>query len=223
MSSESNYVIAIDGPSAAGKSSISRYIAAKKGFNYLDTGSMYRAIAFYLKENGVSPTEVDKIVVALKDIDITFHPGENGNDIYLNSVNVSGKIRNTEIAEIASRISAYPDVRKFLLEKQRSIIKQGKNILEGRDTTTVVAPEANLKVYLTAENTVRANRRWQELVAAGSDISEQEVLESINSRDERDTTRKESPLKIHPDAVVIDTTYLSFNEVAEKILDNLPE
>ncbi len=212
------FVIAIDGPAAAGKSTVSRMIASEYGYDYLDTGSMYRAIAFTCIQNQIEPTDEKLIVDILQNISIHFHRSGVNNEIFVNNLSVSSKIRTPEISEFASRISAFKEVRSFLFRLQREVISSGRHILEGRDTTTVVAPDADLKVFLTADIEERVKRRKQEMHNQGIMISWDEMYQNIKTRDERDTNRKESPLTRHPDALYIDSTNLTLDKVIKKII-----
>jgi cytidylate kinase len=211
-------VIAIDGPAGAGKSTVAKAIAKTLGFQYLDTGAMYRALALKIHKLGIDQNDKANVIEIAKKIDIHFEPG-TPQRVILDSEDVTLDIRTQEISEIASVISALPEVRHELVRRQKQMASKGRVVLEGRDTTTVVCPEARLKVFLTASIEERARRRWNELIAKNEQAPTlDEVKNQIIKRDERDSTRENSPLKIAEDALVIDTDNLSPDEVIEKIL-----
>lgn len=199
-------IIAVDGPSGSGKSTISKKIAEILGISYIDTGAMYRILALYLKENNL---EFRKEI--LKNINIK----QEKNIFYLNGRDVSKLIRENDIAKMASDISKLKEVREYMVEEQRKLGKEKSIILDGRDITTVVFPNADYKFYLTASLEQRAKRRYLE----NNKVDFEVLLEDMKKRDYQDSTRKNSPLKIAKDAIIIDTTNMTEKEVVNKILN----
>ena len=216
------YNIAIDGPAGAGKSSVAKALSKKLGFVYIDTGAMYRAVALFFLENGIkdsSDNEIDKLLDKL-DINIKYMDGEQR--VFLNNVDVSDKLRQEEIGKLASRFSALKSVREKLVALQRKLAKKENVIMDGRDIGTVVLPNADLKIYLSAGSKVRAKRRYLELIEKGFDkaaLDEKAIENEIIKRDEADMNREISPLKKAEDAYCLDTSDMTFNEVVSKILD----
>jgi cytidylate kinase len=207
-------VVAIDGPSGSGKSSVARAVAGRLGLLYLDTGAMYRAVGLLAREAGVSPDD-DVAVTALAagaglrfDADGRLLSGER---------DLSAAIRTLEAGELASRVSALPGVRRLLVERQREMARERGVVMEGRDIGTNVFPDAAVKVYLTASPEVRAERRFVELRAAGADVTLVEVLENVRERDRRDSGRALAPLRRATDAVAVDSTTMSLDEVVAKV------
>ena len=216
------YNIAIDGPAGAGKSSIAKALSKKLGFVYIDTGAMYRAVALFFLENGIkdsSDNEIDKLLDKL-DINIKYTDGEQR--VFLNNVDVSDKLRQEEIGKLASRFSALKSVREKLVALQRKLAEKENVVMDGRDIGTVVLPNADLKIYLSAGSKVRAKRRYLELIEKGFDktaLDEKAIENEIIKRDEADMNREISPLKKAKDAYCLDTSDMTFNEVVSKILD----
>lgn len=210
--------IAIDGPSGAGKSTISKMLAKKLGIIYLDTGAMYRAVALYVSRKGVDVNDRDKVVPLLTEIEIEFRGEGDEKRIYLNGEDVSAAIREHAVSKMASDVSKIKEVRLFLVEQQRAIAKKNDVVLDGRDITSFVLPDSKYKFFLTATPEERARRRYEELKAKGSDISYETVLADVNDRDYNDTHRDFAPLVQTEDAVLIDSTNLSTDEVIEVIL-----
>lgn len=210
--------IAIDGPSGAGKSTISKMLAKKLGIIYLDTGAMYRAVALYVSRKGVDVNDRDKVVPLLTEIGIEFRGEGDEKRIYLNGEDVSAAIREHTVSKMASDVSKIKEVRLFLVEQQRAIAKKNDVVLDGRDITSFVLPDSKYKFFLTATPEERARRRYEELKAKGSDISYETVLADVNDRDYNDTHRDFAPLVQTEDAVLIDSTDLSTDEVIEVIL-----
>ena len=201
--------VAIDGPAGAGKSTISKGAAGKLGFIYVDTGALYRTIALNAIRRGVIDNE-DEVIKMLDDTDVKLG-FENGTQcVYLNGEEVSAFIRTPEISMGASKVSAIPKVREYLLDLQRDIAKKNNVIMDGRDIGTVVLPNATVKIYLTADAEVRAKRRYDELIAKGTAVSYESVLTDLKQRDHNDMTREIAPLKQADDAVLADTTELDF-------------
>ena len=213
-------VIAIDGPAGAGKSTVSKMLSRTLGLRYLDTGAMYRCLAFHALRSGLSVTQGDEAAELLNTIQIEFGIGEP-QPVFINGVDVTSEIRTPEIGEAASALSQYTPVRVKMVERQKDLVAHGGVILEGRDVTTVVAPNATLKIYLTASLEERAKRRLGEFVAKGVDGSFQDVRSQIQNRDHRDINRDDSPLTVADDAVVVETAEHSPDEVCEIIVNHL--
>ena len=211
--------VAIDGPAGAGKSTIAKLCAKKMNLVYVDTGAMYRAVALYLLESGIDvndPSEVaDKCTGA--EVDIKYEDGIQ--NVYLNGINVTGRLREEAVGNTASVTSAVPEVRKQIFALQRGLADRGGVIMDGRDIGTVVMPDADVKIYLTASSEVRARRRVLELEAKGEKPDFEEVKRDIEERDYRDMHREISPLKQADDAVLVDTSDMSIEEVTDRICD----
>lgn len=210
--------IAIDGPAGAGKSTIAKKIAAKKGYIYVDTGAMYRAMALYLLREHVDPSQTEVIDQKCQDADITI-AYENGEQVvYLNGENVNGYIRTEEVGNMASVSSPNPNVRKKLVELQQKLAADADVVMDGRDIGTCVLPDAQVKVYLTADSGVRAKRRYQELTEKGVSCDLHTIEQDIIERDRQDMTREISPLKQAEDAVLLDSSYMTVDEVVDAVL-----
>ena len=211
--------IAIDGPAGAGKSTIAKEASKRLSYIYVDTGALYRAIAYYMVRNNISGDEF--IVLSLKDIkiDLNFINGEQR--VFLCGEDVSEKIRTPEISMNASKISAIPEVRNFLLDLQRNIAKNNNIIMDGRDIGTVVLPFADVKIFLTASIEKRAKRRYIELTQKGVLCNYDEVLKDMKKRDSDDSNRKTAPLRPANDAIIIDTSECSLDESIELILNTI--
>ena len=211
--------IAIDGPAGAGKSTIAKKVAKSLGFIYVDTGAMYRAMALYMIKNGISAEESDKISATCQSADITIKYEDGVQVVYLNGENVNGLIRTEEVGNMASASSVNGDVRKKLVELQQKLAQTTDVVMDGRDIGTVVLPGADLKVYLTASSKVRAERRFKELTAKGIECDFDAIEKDIIDRDYRDMHRENSPLMQAEDAVLVDSSEMTIDEVAEKILE----
>lgn len=210
--------IAIDGPAGAGKSTIAKMVAKELGFIYVDTGAMYRAMALYMIKNGIKAEESEKISATCESADITIKH-ENGEQVvYLNGENVNGLIRTEEVGNMASASSVNGDVRRKLVELQQKLAQTTDVVMDGRDIGTVALPGADLKVYLTASAEVRADRRYKELTAKGVECDLEAIKNDIIDRDYRDMHREISPLKQADDAVLVDSSDMTIEEVAGKIL-----
>ena len=222
MAETAGPIITIDGPAGVGKSTISRKVAARYGFTYLDTGAMYRAVAWYLVKNRIDIDNIMAIESVLDQISITLLPAtgeESDVGVLLNGENISAQIRTPDISMIASTVSALPAVRNKLTALQRQIGTQGCVVAEGRDTGTVVFPDASNKFYLDATPEARAGRRALQLRERGESVDEKKLLEMTIARDKQDSERKIAPLKKADDAVLIDTTDLTADQVFEAITE----
>lgn len=208
--------IAIDGPSAAGKSSIAKIVAKRLDYVYIDTGAMYRCVGYYCLQNNIDLHDEQAVSGVLKKIKIML---DNENRVYLNGDDVSDKIRQDEVSMSASLVSSHHDVRKFLVDQQRQMAKVGGVILDGRDIGTVVLPEAELKIYQSASVETRAKRRYLENKQRGLPADLETIKKDIERRDYQDMNRKISPLKKADDAIALDTSNLSIEEVVNEILN----
>lgn len=204
--------VAVDGPAGAGKSSIAKTVAGEIGFIYVDTGALYRSVALFSLENGL---DKDGLIKSLNKINISLEFIGGGQHVILNGSDVSDKIRTAEVSMNASKVSAIPEVRDFLFGLQKKIAAENNIIMDGRDIGTVVLPDADLKVFLTASAEERANRRFKE--AHYTDMTYEQVLEDIKQRDYNDMHRDIAPLKQADDAVLLDTTEMTIDEVKEKL------
>lgn len=214
-----NYNIAIDGPAGAGKSTIAKLIAKKKGYIYVDTGAMYRAMALYFTEQGIEADEQDKISAAAPDADVTI-TYENGEQIvWLNGKNVNDLIRTEAVGKMASSSSTNKDVRKKLVELQQALAKKESVVMDGRDIGTCVLPDADVKIYLTADSHVRAVRRYEELRAKGQECDLDVIEKDIIERDYQDMHRALSPLRQAEDAVLIDSSNMTIEQVADAVIE----
>ncbi|MBS1702117.1 MAG: (d)CMP kinase [Armatimonadetes bacterium] len=212
----SKVVIAIDGPAGAGKSTVSKILSKSLGIRYLDTGAMYRAIAWKALRNGLTTDQGEAAAKLLDETDIDFGIGEP-QPVFVDGTDVTAEIRTAEIGDAASAISQHTPVRQRMVERQKKLVAEGGVILEGRDVTTVVAPNATLKVYLTASLEERAKRRLGEFKEKGMDSSFIDVRTQILMRDHRDISREDSPLTVAPDACVVESAEHTPAEVAEII------
>ncbi len=210
-------VITIDGPSGAGKGTVSKLIAKKLGYKYLDTGALYRAVAWKVRKEKADTDDEENLKQILKNIDITF----NGEKIAVDGADVTTEIRTGEIGELSSQVSAKPVVRDGLFSLQREICLQGKVVIEGRDTGSTIFPEAENKFFLDASIEERARRRYEEFKVKDPEITMKMTIEDIKKRDLRDSSRGNSPLKKTEDMVYIDSTNLSIEEVVANIVENL--
>ena len=213
------YNVAIDGPAGAGKSTIAKLVAKEKGYIYVDTGAMYRGLAIHFLDKGIKPGETDKVIEACKDAEVTIAYEDGVQHVYLNGTDISSRLRNEEVGNMASVTSAIPEVRKKLLELQQNLAKTQNVIMDGRDIGTCVLPDADVKVYLTASVVTRAKRRYQELQEKGEDCNLEEIAHDIEERDHRDMTREIAPLKQAEDAVLIDSSDMTIDEVVKAIVD----
>ena len=207
------YNLAIDGPAGAGKSTIAKKLAADLGYVYVDTGAMYRAMAYYFLQNGIDAKDEKAIADACPKVDVTIQYVDGEQQVILNGENVNGVIRKEEVGNMASATSVYPVVRTKLVDLQRQLAARENVIMDGRDIGTVVLPNANVKIFLTASSKVRAQRRFDELTAKGVACNIDEIEKDIIDRDYRDMHRETSPLKQADDAVLLDSSNLDIDGV----------
>ncbi len=210
--------IAIDGPAGAGKSATARKVAEKLGFIYVDTGALYRGIGLYVLRKGNNPKNSDEVLPLLSEIDIEMRHMEGEQHIFLNGEDVSSKIRTEEVSAAASAVSAIPGVRDFLFDMQRDIAEKYSVVMDGRDIGTVVLPDAQLKIFLTAKPEERAGRRVAQLLEKGVKANYDDVLADVIQRDYNDTHREFRPLKLAEDGILLDNSDLNFEETVEKII-----
>lgn len=212
-----SFIVAVDGPAGSGKGTITKRIEKEMGLINLDTGATYRCIALQAIRNGLTPDNEQEIIKLLDNIDIKIENEGDKDIIYLNGEDVSTEIRETPVTNTVSQISSIIPVREKMVELQRKLA-EGKNVIvEGRDIGTVVFPNADLKIYLDADEEVRAKRRYEESIKLGINISYEEVLKNIQARDKNDKSKKIGALKKAEDAIVVDTTNLSIDEVAREV------
>lgn len=213
--------VAIDGPVGAGKSTIARECAKRIGFIYVDTGALYRTVGLFCKRNGIeisaeNSDNIEKAINADLKLEIKL---ENGTQlVFMNGENVSSEIRLPEMSMAASAVSAIPCVRRFLLETQRKVARENNVIMDGRDIGTVILPDAEVKIFLTAKPEIRAKRRYDELIAKGLDVKFEDVLNDLNTRDYNDSHRAEAPLKQADDAILLDTSGYDFEQSVEAVI-----
>ncbi|MDD6157117.1 MAG: (d)CMP kinase [Lachnospiraceae bacterium] len=207
--------IAIDGPAGAGKSTIAKKLAKDLGYIYVDTGAMYRAMAYYFMQNHIAADDTEKIAKACETVDISIEYVNGEQSVLLNGENVNGVIRNEEVGNMASATSVYPVVREKLVDLQQRLAQKADVIMDGRDIGTVVLPNADVKIYLTASSAVRAKRRYDELVAKGQECDLDAIEKDIIDRDYRDMHRETSPLRQAEDAVLLDTSNLDIDGVVD--------
>lgn len=211
-------IVAIDGYSSCGKSTIAKALAKYAGYTYVDTGAMYRATALYAQRQGLTD-DLAQVVPLLANVHISFTHTGNGQHVILNNEDVESQIRTLEIGNLASQISTIKEVRAFLVAQQQAMGEQKGIVMDGRDIGTVVFPQAELKLFLTATPEVRAQRRFDELKAKGEEPIFAEVLADVNDRDYRDTHRAESPLRQAEDAIVVDNSHMTREEQMEHIIN----
>jgi len=213
-------VIALDGFSSCGKSTTARHVAAVLHYAFVDSGAMYRAVALYFHRNEISLLDLNQVANALKEIEITFvfNPAKQSSDTYLNGENVESEIRMMFISDMVSQVSALPIVRHAMVALQQKMGEKKGIVMDGRDIGTVVFPQAELKIFMTAETHIRAQRRKLELLQKGEDLPLEEIVENLRKRDEIDSNRSEGPLKRAADAIDLDTSFRSMDEQVEFVL-----
>ena len=211
------YNVAIDGPAGAGKSTIARLVAKEKGYIYVDTGAMYRGLAIHFLDRGIRAEETDKVIEACKDADVKIRYEDGIQQVYLNGTNITGRLRDEAVGQMTSKCSAIPEVREKLLDLQRELARTQDVIMDGRDIGTCVLPDADVKVYLTASVKTRAKRRYDELAAKGESCSLDEIERDIEERDERDMNRETAPLRQAEDAVPVDSSDMTIEDVVRTI------
>jgi len=213
-------VIALDGFSSCGKSTTARHVAAVLHYAFVDSGAMYRAVALYFHRNDISLLDLNQVANALKEIEITFvfNPAKQSSDTYLNGENVESEIRMMFISDMVSQVSALPIVRHAMVALQQKMGEKKGIVMDGRDIGTVVFPKAELKIFMTAEPHIRAQRRKLELLQKGEDLPLEEIVENLRKRDEIDSNRSEGPLKRAADAIDLDTSFRSMDEQVEFVL-----
>jgi cytidylate kinase len=212
-------IVAVDGYSSCGKSSTAKLVAEKLGYNYIDTGAMYRAVTLYFIQNHVSLNNPIEVADALGKIEIEFR--QNAllkSDTYLNGLNVEDEIRKLYVADKVSEVAANKEVRQAMVRQQQKMGKRKGYVLDGRDIGTVVFPDAELKIFMTADKLVRAQRRQAELLEKGEVLDLEEIIKNLEKRDLIDTTREEGPLKMADGAKVVDTTFMTLDEQAEQVV-----
>ncbi|MEG0441236.1 MAG: (d)CMP kinase [Oscillospiraceae bacterium] len=208
-----HFSIAIDGPSGAGKSTLAKALAEARGYLYVDTGAIYRTLGLYAVQKGIAPTDHEGVFGLLDSVQIALEHGADGlQHMLLCGEDVTEKIRENAISAAASAVSAYPEVRAFLMDTQRRLAEENNVVMDGRDIGTVVLPNANVKIFLTAVPEARARRRYEELLQRGQQVDYDTVLRDLNQRDYNDTHRATAPLKQGDDAILVDTTDLTLDE-----------
>lgn len=211
--------LAIDGPAGAGKSSIAKLVAKKLSFVYVDTGAMFRTVAYYFLSQGKDPSDAEMVTEECEKISISIEYKDGAQHIFLDGTDVSTEIRQEEVGKNASVVAKNQAVRNRLLALQRQMAEKQDVIMDGRDIGTVVLPDAQVKIYLTASASVRAERRYKELVEKGESCNLKKIEEDIIARDEQDMNREIAPLKQAEDAVLVDSSYMTIEEVVDKIIE----
>ena len=215
--------IAIDGPGGAGKSTLSKAIAAKLGIVYVDTGALYRTVGYYVRSKEIDPRDAEAVSACLSGISIEVRYVDGAQRVYLNGEDLGDKIRTPEMSMYASAVSAIPAVRAFLLETQKDIARKNSVIMDGRDIGTVILPNADVKIFLTASAECRARRRYDELIAKGQTVNYEDVLREMNERDTADSTREIAPAQAAEDATVFDNTGMTLEQSVEAIIQIIQE
>ena len=210
--------IAIDGPGGAGKSTIAKAVAKKLDILYVDTGALYRTVGLFVKQNGVDPKDSEGVGALLPKLSIEVKYENGAQVVYLNGVNHGDAIRTPEMSMYASAVSAIPSVRAFLLEAQKEIARHNSVIMDGRDIGTVILPDADVKIFLTASPECRAQRRYKELCEKGQNVRYEDVLAEMNQRDKQDSTRDIAPTAAAEDAVLLDNTHMTFEETVDAVI-----
>ena len=213
------FQIAIDGPSGAGKSSIAKAVAARLGIVYVDTGALYRTVGYFVRSRGFARTDIAGIISCLPQIEIEVRYENGAQHVYLNGEDLGERIREPEISMYASAVSAVPEVRSFLLDTQRDIAAKNSVIMDGRDIGTVILPNADVKIFMTASNEARAARRTRELLAKGMTVDYEDVLREMIERDSNDRNRAVAPAVAAPDAVLLDNSDMTIEENVQAVLE----
>lgn len=221
MIKEKGIIIAIDGPAGAGKSTTAKLLSERLNYQYIDTGAMYRAVTLYALRKNIKPEQVQDLIDLVKEMNFQFK--NNGSVLFINSEDVTESIRSPEVSEKVSEYSKIAEVRRLLVKKQKEIGEKGGIVMEGRDITTTVFPDAELKIFLTADLDIRAYRRLIELKNKGMDIDLENVKDNLTIRDTIDSSRETSPLMITEDSIVIDTTQLTIDEQVDLIYNKAQE
>lgn len=215
--------VAVDGPSGSGKSTLAKKIAGELGLVYVDTGALYRAVGLYAARAGVDPAVSSQVTALLPQIQLSLEYTEDGQRVVLNGEDVSAQIRTSQAAVYASKVSAIPAVRKFLLEIQKKMASKGNVVMDGRDIGTVIMPDADVKLFLEASPAQRAHRRYLELQAKGERVTEEEVLDAVLQRDRADSTREIAPAVPAEDAIFIDNSQLDAEQTLSRALEIIRE
>lgn len=215
--------IAIDGPAGAGKSSISKVVANELGYLYIDTGAMYRGVTWAVLDSHVDVNDQKEVEALLPSLDLTLEPTASACKVFVKGQDVTNLIRQQQINENVSTIASYKGVRKYLVERQQAMAAVGGVILDGRDIGSVVLPDAELKIYLTASVDARAKRRWLEVQGTSNEQPLEDIKKNVESRDEMDKNRDESPLVCVEDAIIVDSSNMTFDETVEHILHLVQE
>lgn len=212
-----NIQVALDGPSGSGKSTMAKRVSDELGLCYIDTGALYRTVGLFIRRNDTDAENEEQVMELLKDAKVSFNFIDGAQHVYLGDEDVTGYIRTPEMSEYASKCSALPCVREYLLDLQRNFAHGNNVIMDGRDIGTVILPDAPVKIYLTAAAEARAYRRWLQLKESGVEEDQQKILQDVIERDERDMNREIAPLRCADDAVVVDSTELELDETYEVI------
>ena len=215
--------IAIDGPSGSGKSSVAKAVSAKLGIVYVDTGALYRSVGYYVRTKDKDPKNADEVEALLPEIDLDVRYENGVQCVYLNGENLGDRIRQPEISMYASAVSAIPAVRAFLLETQKSIARKNNVIMDGRDIGTVILPDADVKIFMTASNEARAMRRFKELTEKGVEVKYEDVLREMIERDENDRSRAVAPAVPAADAIMFDNSGYSLEQSVEHVVNIIEE
>lgn len=210
--------IAIDGPSGAGKSTLSRAVAERLGIVYVDTGALYRTVGYFARSRGISLEQIDTVVPLLPEVSVEVRYEDGVQNVYLNGENLGNRIRENEISKYASAVATLPTVRAFLLDTQKKIARENSVIMDGRDIGTVILPDAQVKIFMTASDEARARRRCAELAEKGMPASYETILADMKARDAQDRNRAVAPAVAAPDAVLFDNSELTFEESVEALI-----
>jgi cytidylate kinase len=221
--SNARHVIAIDGPAGSGKSTTAKLVAARLGYQYLDTGAMYRAVTWFALQGSIAPADADRLSEVADDLQITFRTEPEVNHVLLDGREITRDIRSPEVTRAVSEVSRHRGVRQSMVRRQRALAEKGGIVAEGRDTTTVVFPDADLKIYLDAQIKIRAERRLIDLHQLGVESTVDEQIKELNRRDHLDSSREHSPLRRSEDAHVVDTSNITIDEQVQAIITLLAE